>query len=54
MYCIELAKEGRAQDILKLSGSTVGVTYRGKPIKCKTVGQKRYADAIKRTPSCSA
>ena len=48
MYCIELAKEGRAQDILKLSGSTVGVTYRGKPIKCKTVGQKRYADAIKK------
>ena len=48
MYCIELAKEGRAKDILKLSGSTVGVTYRGKPIKCKTVGQKRYADCIKK------
>ena len=48
MYCIELAKEGRAKDILKLSGSTVGVTYRGKPIKCKTVGQKRYADSIKK------
>ena len=48
MYGIELAKEGRAKDILKLSGSTVGVTYRGKPIKCKTVGQKRYADSIKK------
>ena len=47
-YCIELSKEGRAKDILKLSGSTVGVTHRGKPIKCKTVGQKRYVDAIKR------
>ena len=46
-YCIELSKEGRAKDILKLSGSTVGVTHRGKPIKCKTVGQKRYADAIR-------
>ena len=46
-YCIELAKEGRAKDILKLSGSTVGVTHRGKPIKCKTVGQKRYADCIR-------
>ena len=48
MYCIELAKDGRAKDILKLSGSTVGVTYRGKPIKYKTVGQKRDADCIKK------
>ena len=47
-YCIELAKEGRAKDILKLSGSTVGVTYRGKPVKCKTVGQKKYADSIRK------
>ncbi len=48
IYCIELAKEGRASDITKLSSGTVGVTFRGKPIKCKTVGQKAYADAIKR------
>ncbi|MCD8041052.1 MAG: PhoH family protein [Clostridia bacterium] len=47
LYCIELAKEGRAKDILKISGSTVAVTYRGKPIKCKTVGQKKYVDCIK-------
>ncbi len=48
IYCIELAKEGRAGDITKLSSGTVGVTFRGKPIKCKTVGQKAYAEAIKR------
>lgn len=47
-YCIELAKEGRASDITKLSSGTVGVTFRGKPIKCKTVGQKAYVDAIKK------
>lgn len=45
-YCIELAGEGRAKDIAKISADTVAVTYRGKPIKCKTVGQKRYVDAI--------
>jgi len=45
-YCIELAKDGRASDICKLSSGTVGVTFRGKPIKCKTVGQKNYVDAI--------
>ena len=50
IYCIELAKEGRAGDITKLSSGTVGVTFRGKPVKCKTVGQKTYADAIKKNP----
>ncbi len=47
-YCIELAREGKAGDILKLSSGTVAITARGKPVKCKTVGQKRYADSIKR------
>lgn len=47
IYCIELAKEGKAGDIIKLSSGTVTITYRGKPIKCKTVGQKSYVDAIK-------
>ena len=48
VYCIALAKEGRASDITKLSSGTVGVTFRGKPIKCKTVGQKAYVDAIRK------
>lgn len=47
-YCIELAKEGKANDILKLSSGTVAITSRGKPIKCKTVGQKKYVDLIKK------
>ena len=47
-YCIELARDGRAADIGKLSSGTVCVTYRGKPIKCKTVGQRTYVDAIKK------
>lgn len=45
-YCIELAKEGRAEDIVKLSSGVVAITSRGKPVKCKTVGQKRYVDSI--------
>ncbi len=48
VYCIELAKDGRASDICKLSSGTVGVTFKGKPIKCKTVGQKAYVDAIRK------
>ena len=46
-YCIELAKEGKAGDITKLSSGVVAITSRGKPVKCKTVGQKKYVDAIK-------
>ena len=49
-YCVELAREGKAQDITKLSSDTVAITYRGKPVKCKTVGQKRYIDSIKINP----
>ncbi len=49
-YCIELARDGKAQDITKLSSGTVAVTYRGKPVKCKTVGQKKYVDSIKSQP----
>ena len=46
-YCIELAKEGKAGDITKLSSGVVAITSRGKPVKCKTVGQKRYVDSIR-------
>lgn len=48
IYCIALAKEGKARDITKLSSDTVAITSRGKPVKCKTVGQKKYVDSIKK------
>ena len=47
-YCIELAKEDRQEEIESLSSGVVAVTARGKQIKCKTVGQKSYVDAIKK------
>ena len=47
-YCIELAKEGRAEEITSLSDGVVAVTARGKQIKCKTVGQKEYVDSIRK------
>ncbi len=47
-YCLELASEGKASDITKISSDTVAITYRGKPIKSKTVGQKKYVDSIKK------
>ncbi len=47
-YCVELAKEGKAEDISALTGGVVAITARGRQIKCKTVGQKTYVDAIKK------
>ncbi len=48
LYCIELAREGRAGDIGGVMKGVVAVTSRGKPVKCKTVGQKRYVEAVKK------
>ncbi len=48
VYCIELAREGRAQDIGSIMSGVVAITSKGKQIKCKTVGQKYYVDAIKK------
>ena len=46
MLAIELARTGNLEDINSLS-SIVAITSRGKRIKCKTMGQKKYVQAIK-------
>ncbi len=48
IYCVELAKEGNADDIEKVSAGVVAITSRGKIIKCKTVGQKKYVESIRK------
>ncbi len=45
-YICESAKEGKLDDIDQLLNDVVAVTVRGKLIKSKTVGQKKYVDAI--------
>ena len=47
-YCIELAREGGLEGIEEVMGNVVAFTSRGKPVKCKTLGQSKYVDAIKR------
>ena len=48
LYCIELAREGKAGEICGVMKDVVAVTSRGKPVKCKTLGQKEYVSAIKK------
>ena len=46
-YAIDLAREGNADLILELADDVVAFTSRGKQIKCKTLGQKKYINALK-------
>ena len=47
-YLIDCAKSNLLDDVDELMGDVVAITNRGKPIKCKTVGQKKYVDTLKR------
>ena len=46
-YAIDLAKEGNSDLILELLDDVIAFTHKGKQIKCKTLGQKRYVKALK-------
>ena len=46
-YVIGMAADGRASELENLDDS-VCVTTKGKPIKAKTVGQKKYVEAIRK------
>ncbi len=45
-YAIGLVKEGNDDKLAKMATDTVCITAKGKPIKAKTLGQKKYCEAI--------
>ena len=45
-YIIQLVKSGQDDKIGELSRDVICITAKGKPIKAKTLGQKRYTDSI--------
>lgn len=47
-YAVDLAKEGNAELITELESDVVAFTAKGRRIKCKTLGQKKYINALKR------
>ena len=47
-YAIELASEGNADRIDEIMNGVIAITYRGRQVKCKTLGQQQYVDAIKK------
>ena len=46
-YAIDLAKEGNVDLIEQIMGNVIAITSRGRQVKCKTLGQKRYVQALK-------
>lgn len=47
-YVIGMVKEGRVGELEEFDDDCFFVTAKGKPIKAKTVGQKKYLDSIRR------
>ena len=46
-YALGLVKEGRLDQLDDIAFEVVAVTHRGRPIRCKTLGQYQYVKAIR-------
>ena len=44
---IEMTASGQTEEVMAATRDAVAVTYQGKPVKCKTLGQKQYIQAIR-------
>lgn len=47
-YVIDMVSDGKKDELSQLDDDVICLTSRGKPIKAKTVGQKKYINAIKK------
>ena len=47
-YVINMAREGKTEEIEESLKKVIAITHRGKKITCKTVGQERYIEAIRK------
>lgn len=49
VYAIQLAKQNMIDRLFELYNEEITVNYKGKPIRAKTLGQRRYVEAIQKT-----
>ncbi len=47
-YVIDMVSDGNGDMLVDFKDSVIAITMRGRPIKPKTAGQKRYIDAIRK------
>lgn len=48
LYAVELSREMKADQLLELFKGEIAVTYKGKPIRAKTIGQRRYISLVRK------
>ena len=48
LYMISLVEEGAEEEIQSLGQDVICITSKGRPLKAKTLGQKKYLDSIKK------
>ena len=46
-YVLSLVNEGNEDKLSSMSGDSICITSKGKPVKPKTLGQKKYCEAIR-------
>ncbi|MBE6588333.1 MAG: PhoH family protein [Ruminococcaceae bacterium] len=47
-YVISMVSDGKSDELQSLSGDCICISAKGRPIKAKTVGQKKYVDSIRK------
>ncbi len=47
-YTMSMIEDGKADELAEFDSDCICITAKGKPIKAKTVGQKKYVNAIKK------
>ena len=47
-YVISMVSDGKTEELSSLSGDCICISSKGRPIKAKTVGQKKYVDLIRK------
>lgn len=47
-YVLSLVNDGEEDKLSQLSGDCICITAKGKPVKPKTIGQKKYVEAIRK------
>lgn len=48
-YVLTLVDEGSDEELPQLSSDSICITSKGRPVKAKTLGQKRYVEAIRKS-----
>lgn len=48
LYALDLARTMQAEELLDLFSKTITTTYRGKPIRVRTIGQRHYTKMIRK------